>query len=100
MIVRLWHGRVPAAQSDAYAAFLRVSGLADYRATPGNLAAYVLRREEGGVTHFLTLSLWNSWQSIAAFAGDDIESARYYPEDADFLLEFESTVQHYEVEAV
>ena len=100
MIARLWHGRVPAAKADAYAAFLRVSGLADYRATPGNLAAYVLRREDGDVTHFLTLSLWDSRQSIAAFAGDDIERAHYYPEDADYLLEFEPTVQHYEVDAL
>lgn len=99
MIARLWHGRVPASKADDYAAFLRVSGLADYRATPGNLAAYVLRRELGDVSHFVTFSLWDSRQSIAAFAGDDIERAHYYPEDADFLLEYAPTVQHYEVDA-
>ena len=35
--------------------------------------------------------------SIRAFAGEDAETAKYYPEDKDFLLEFESKVVHYEV---
>jgi hypothetical protein len=36
-------------------------------------------------------------ESIKEFAGEDVEKAKYYPEDRDFLLEFESTVVHYEV---
>jgi hypothetical protein len=35
--------------------------------------------------------------AVRAFAGDDPERACYYPEDHDFLLEFEPTVIHYEV---
>lgn len=31
-----------------------------------------------------------------AFAGSDISVAKYYPDDADFLLEFEPTVEHFE----
>jgi hypothetical protein len=34
---------------------------------------------------------------IKNFAGQDIEKAKYYPEDDDFLLEFEEKVQHFEV---
>lgn len=95
MIARLWHGTTPAAKADAYLAFLRERALPDYRATPGNLAAYILRRDEGAVTHFITLTHWESLEAIAAFAGSDIARAKYYPEDAGFLLEFEPTVQHY-----
>ena len=29
--------------------------------------------------------------------GEDVERAKYYPEDSDFLLEFEPKVVHYEV---
>ncbi|KAF1715644.1 antibiotic biosynthesis monooxygenase, partial [Pseudoxanthomonas yeongjuensis] len=36
-------------------------------------------------------------EAIAAFAGNDIAQAKYYREDVDFLLEFEPTVEHYEV---
>ncbi len=32
-----------------------------------------------------------------AFAGADVEKAKYYPEDAEFLLEYEPRVVHYEV---
>ena len=34
---------------------------------------------------------------IRAFAGDDPEQARYYPEDTEYLLELEPAVTHYEV---
>jgi hypothetical protein len=32
-----------------------------------------------------------------AFAGDELEKAKYYPEDAEYLLEYEPRVVHYEV---
>ena len=60
---------------------------------------FVLTRREGKVAHFVFLSLWESLEAIRAFAGDDLEKARYYPEDRDFLLELEPTVTHYEVAA-
>ncbi len=34
---------------------------------------------------------------IRAFAGDDLERAKYYREETDHLLELEPTVKHYEV---
>jgi hypothetical protein len=37
--------------------------------------------------------------SIRAFAGEDVERARYYPEDKAFLLELEPHVTHYDVVA-
>ncbi|MGE0032167.1 MAG: antibiotic biosynthesis monooxygenase, partial [Steroidobacteraceae bacterium] len=69
----------------------------DYRSVPGNISVHVLERQEGEVTHFITLTFWDSLESIRAFAGDDLEKAKYYPEDADFLLEYEPRVVHYEV---
>jgi len=53
--------------------------------------------EEGEVTHFITMTFWISLDVIRGFAGDDAELAKYYPEDKDFLLEFEPQVVHYEV---
>ena len=99
MIARLWHGTTPREKADAYLAFLKQRALPDYRATPGNLAAFILRRDEGGITHFTTLTHWESLASIEAFAGADIQRAKYYPEDAGFLLAFEPTVQHWELHA-
>jgi heme-degrading monooxygenase HmoA len=97
VIARIWHGMTCTAKADAYLAFLRQRALPDYRGTPGNLAAYVLTRPDGELTHFTTLTFWDSRESIAAFAGSDITRAKYYPEDEAFLLEFEPCVQHSEV---
>jgi heme-degrading monooxygenase HmoA len=97
MIARQWHGRVPAERADAYYEYLLRTGLPDYRRTPGNRGVYVFRREEGAVAHFLLTTLWDSIESIRAFAGADVERARYYPADTDFLLELEPTVTHFAV---
>jgi heme-degrading monooxygenase HmoA len=99
MIARAWHGRVLAEKGDAYLEFLRRRAIPDYRATPGNRGVYVLRRVEGGEAHFLVISFWGTREEIRAFAGDDVERARYFPEDSDFLLEFEPRVDHYDVAA-
>ena len=97
MIARIWHGATDAAKADDYLEFLNQTGIPDYRNTKGNLGAYVLRRIENGKAHFLTLSFWESLDAIKTFAGEDYQRARYYPRDKEFLLEFEPTVQHYEV---
>ena len=97
MIARMWHGRVPAAKASEYRAFLIARAIPDYRSVPGNLSVRVLERREGEVTHFVTLTLWESLDAIRAFAGADPEIAKYYPEDAGFLLEYEPRVVHYEV---
>jgi heme-degrading monooxygenase HmoA len=97
MIARIWHGTVPTERADAYHQYLLRTGIPDYRSTAGNRGVYVLRRVQGDITRFLLITLWESWDAIRAFAGDDVEQARYYPEDEVFLLELEPTVVHYEV---
>ena len=73
------------------------TGLSDYRRTPGNLGVYLLRRDEGDITHYHTLTFWDSIEAIIRFAGDDYEAAHYYPEDDQFLLEREPRVVHYQM---
>ncbi|HKY32888.1 MAG TPA: antibiotic biosynthesis monooxygenase [Candidatus Polarisedimenticolia bacterium] len=97
MIARVWHGATEPSKADAYGSFLISRAIPDYRSTPGNRAVFVLRREEAGRCHFITLTLWDSWEAIRAFAGDDVEKAKYYPEDRSFLLEMEPGVVHHEV---
>lgn len=97
MISRLWHGRVPTAKAAAYREFLKARAIPDYQSVAGNLGVYILERAEGAVTHFLTFSLWQSMEAIRGFAGEEPEVAKYYPEDQDFLLEFEPNVVHHDV---
>lgn len=97
MIARIWHGKTTTKDAKAYLEYLFESGIPGYRATPGNQGAWVLQRIEGNVAHFMTLSFWESRDAVAAFAGADLEVAKYYPEDEKYLLEFEPTVTHYEL---
>lgn len=97
MIARMWHGRVPASKAQAYRKFVTARAIPDYQSVAGNLSVHILERTEGDVTHFITLTFWKDLGSIKGFAGEDVEIAKYYPEDKDFLLEFEPTVVHYEV---
>ncbi|MGH7496831.1 MAG: antibiotic biosynthesis monooxygenase [bacterium] len=99
MIARIWHGATTAADAKKYLDYLNGTGVLECRATEGNQGVYVLSRIEGNTAHFLFISLWNSYDAIKKFAGAEIDKARYYPEDKEFLLELEPTVAHYEASA-
>ena len=97
MIARTWHGVTSRAKADEYLRLVRTIAVADYQAIAGNRGVYVMRRIDGEVAHFLLLTLWDSEDAIRQFAGEDIEKAKYYDFDPDYLLEMEPTVTHYEV---
>jgi heme-degrading monooxygenase HmoA len=97
MIARLWRGVVRADDADDYAAYVQETGIEGYLQTPGNKGAWLLRRPDGDREEIVTLSFWDSVEAIAAFAGEDIERAVYYPEDEQYLLERDPRVVHYQV---
>ncbi len=97
MISRRWRGVTRPADAAAYHKYLRGTGLADYRATPGNLGVLVEQWLEENRAVFVLTSFWESEDAIRAFAGSDIRVARYYPEDDRFLLEKTPYVDHAEV---
>ena len=82
--------------AEKYLNYVERTGLSDYRNVDGNLSAKILRRIDGAICHFLTVTEWDSYESIKKFAGNDFEKARYYDEDKKYLLEFEENVTHYE----
>jgi len=93
----MWHGRVPSAKAAAYRAFLNERAIPDYASVEGNLSVHILERAEGEVTHFVTMTFWTGIDAIRAFAGADVTKAKYYREDADYLIDFEPQVVHYDV---
>jgi heme-degrading monooxygenase HmoA len=97
MIARTWHGVTPLAKADEYLHLMRTIAVPDYQAIAGNRGVYVMRRIEGETAHFLLLTLWDSEEAIRQFAGENIEKAKYYDFDSDYLLELEPAVTHYEV---
>ena len=97
MIARIWRGTVRTEDADEYARYISDTGFAEYGRTPGNRGAWMLRRDKGDLTEFVTYSLWESLEAVKAFAGEEYEVAVYYPEDERFLVEREDTVLHYGV---
>src|SRR5688572_23707346 len=95
-ITRIWHGRTRAEHADEYLQFLIDTGVTDYKGVRGNLGVKIWRQIEGDICHFWTVTKWDSIDSIEAFAGEQYENAKYYPEDESYLLEFEPTVRHCE----
>jgi heme-degrading monooxygenase HmoA len=95
-IARIWRGQTLASKADEYQAYLD-TGISKLRATPGNLGVTVLRRNDGGKTEFLVMSVWESVGAIKKFAGEDYQKAVILPRDREYLLEVEPNVLHYEI---
>jgi len=69
----------------------------DYGSVRGLRKLYFLRKNDGDVAHFLLVTVWDSMESVKKFAGDKPETAKYYPEDDEFLLEKEPQSALYEL---
>lgn len=97
MIARIWHGTVQKRNYETYTDFLKAVAIPDYRKTAGFEKLTFLRRLEGDIGHFTLITFWENLEVIKNFAGQNYEKAKYYPEDDDFLLEYEEKVVHHEV---
>ena len=97
MIARIWHGKTSAKKFDDYTKFLKKVAVPDYNKTDGFISLTFLKRLENNEGHFTLITFWENLDVIKNFAGEDFEKAKYYPEDDNFLLEFEEKVLHYEV---
>lgn len=97
MIMRTWRGAVRASDAERYLAHQATTGIRDYRQTPGNTGALVIRRDRGELCEVTTVSFWESMAAVQRFAGDDPDRAKFYPGDDDLLMEKDLHVNHYEV---
>ncbi len=99
-ILRRWSGRIRTDDEAAYVAYIEATGLRDYARTAGNLGSQMVLRDLGdGTTEVTTLSWWTSMDAIAAFAGESVDLARYYPGDDRYLIDRPAYVEHHRVAA-
>lgn len=97
-VLRRWTGIIRTSDEAEYVAYITATGTADYAATPGNAGFQMVLRDLGdGRTEVTTLSWWTSLDAIRIFAGENIDDARYYPDDDRFLLERPEHVEHHRV---
>ena len=97
MIARIWRGMVAQSDGDTYAQYMHGTGIAGYASTAGNRGVWMLRRDLDDKTEFVMFTLWESYDAIKAFAGEDYETAVFYAEDDRYLVERDLTSAHYEV---
>jgi antibiotic biosynthesis monooxygenase (ABM) superfamily enzyme len=98
MIARVWRGATRAEHAQAYADYLERTGMQTARELPGARGTLVLRRSDGERAEFVTVLLFDSLEDVRAFAGDELERARFFPEDDRYLVERDPAVRHYEAD--
>ena len=97
MIARVWHGWTSPSNADAYEEFLRTKMFPSIHRVPGYLGADLLRRDAGDEVAFVTITRFESLDSVRAFAGEDYEQAVVEPEARALLSRFDERSEHYEV---
>jgi heme-degrading monooxygenase HmoA len=99
MVMRLWRGFARAGAANAYEAMLKPELLPGIGKAKGYERSWLLRREAGAETEFVTLMLWDSLEAIRALAGPDVETAIVPAERRRHLARFDAKSSHYAVAA-
>jgi heme-degrading monooxygenase HmoA len=98
MIARIWRGYAAREHADAYAAMLQPELLPGLSKVKGYRGSYLLRRDRDDEVEFITIILWDSVEAIKAVAGDDYERAVVPEERREYLLRWDATAAHYDVD--
>lgn len=96
MITRLWRGWTAREDADAYERFLLTELFPSMCEIAGFRSADVLRRSDGDEVAFVTLTRFESLESIRAFAGEDYEVPVLEPQARSLLSRYDDRAQHFE----
>ena len=97
MVARIWRGVTRTEDADTCLTYLQRTGLAAYRATPGNRAAF-RAPAPGQRPHRVRAA-----HAVGVDSGDrgvrrpDFDRAVFYPDDDWFLVERGERVDHFDV---
>jgi heme-degrading monooxygenase HmoA len=97
MIVRTWSARATKAGAEAYSAYFESTLFPQLRQLRGFSGAYLLARDDGDLVELTAHTIWESLDSIRAFAGDDFTTAVVEPEALAVLEHSDTTVVHRDV---
>ncbi len=97
-IVRVWKGYGTQAGVERYCReHFRDSVLPQLRSIDGFVSAKVLTRAGGGETQLVVATVWDSIDSVKAFAGENYEQAVVEPVVRELLNRFDDQVTHFTV---
>jgi antibiotic biosynthesis monooxygenase (ABM) superfamily enzyme len=97
VIARIWRGWTSLENAEAYERFLREHMFPSMRKVPGFQGAELLRRDAGDEIAFVTITRFDSYDAVRAFAGDDYERAVIEPEARALLSRRDERSEHFEV---
>lgn len=97
MIARTWRARAARDTAAAYQQHFADFVAPQLKTLAGHRGASLLRREVEGEVEFVALTLWDSRDSIRAFAGEDIGKAHVEPAGRAALSRFDDFAEHYEL---
>jgi heme-degrading monooxygenase HmoA len=97
MIIRAWRGRAARSNADAYPEHFRANVVPELRNLAGFVGAQLSQRQLNDGIEYLVLTRWQSMTAIRGFAGGDVTRAVVEPQAVAALVDFDETVQHYEM---
>ena len=97
MISRIWHGWTSKQNAATYESLLRTKILPGIHRVAGFQGAYLLRRDAEEEIEFVTITMFESMESVKAFAGDDFSVAVVPPEAQKLLAHYDARSVHYDV---
>ena len=97
MIARLWRGWTSPANAEPYERFLREHMFPSMERVPGFRGAELLRRDAGDEVAFVTVTRFDSFDAVRAFAGDDYDVAVIEPEARALLSRHDERSEHFDV---
>jgi hypothetical protein len=97
VILRYWRGWTTPQNADAYQKIVSEQVLPGItaRQLEGYHGAYLLRRDLDDEVEFATVMIFDSFDNVRAFAGDDYEAAYVPPAARAVLARFDGKSAHY-----
>ena len=90
-IARVWRGRTKPNVADEYEAYNYAVGIRPL--IEKALAVQTFREDRENETEFVTISYWESLESMSRFTGGDPSKIHHLERDKDFLIELPKSVQ-------
>jgi heme-degrading monooxygenase HmoA len=97
MIARIWCATASHEKAGSYQRHFAATVVPHLKSIAGYEGASLLRRKVDGGVELLAVTLWESLDSIRAFAGADPAVAVVDPEAQAMLTTFDTTAHNYEV---
>jgi heme-degrading monooxygenase HmoA len=97
MISRHWRGVARASEADNYVRHLQHDTFPHVSRISGFVSASILRRSTEAGVEFVIVTTWQSMDAIRQFSGEAAEVAVVPPAVQAMMLEYDTTVAHYQV---